>query len=411
MSERYRVLAALWLFQTVNYIDRVSMSFAGPTISKELKLDPAQFGAVLSSFAIGYALGQLPGGILADRRGTRFVLLAAPLAWAALIGLHALAAGLAGFVLVRAGLGFTEGLSNGACFKAIGEAFSSRERARASALWSTSFAIAPALAAPLIIGLTVAFGWRSMFLCLAPLALVTAAVNALALPRRSTVPAGTATRNRTGDPAPDGFATMLRQPSLWILLVAYFAYNIGYWGYVGWMPTYLVSAHGVDIKKLGILGSVPYLFGILGLLLTGWLGSGLLYRFRPQLLAASYVLAALALAVAFSADRLPLTMAGLSAAAFCLFGGLSLFGAIVLEFAPAGRSGTYAGTVTTAGQIGGIIAPALIGHLVNRSGEFSGGFALMIGAFVVAALCMLGLVPHGNRLLQRGEVLPAAGVG
>lgn len=279
---------------------------------------------------------------------------------------------------------------------------STRERARAAAWWSTSFAIAPALAAPLISALIIAVGWRGMFLWLAPLALVTAAVNAFVLPKvkpaavvlSETVPAA-------------GFSGILRQPGLWVLLLTYFAYNIGYWGYVGWMPTYLVSAHGIDIKKLGLLGSIPYACGVAGLLLTGWLGSGPLYRFRPHLLAASYVVAAAALTIAFRADHLPVTMAGLSLAAFCLFGGLSLFSAIVLEFAPADRRGTYAGIVATAGQLGGIIAPALIGRMVTQSGNFGTGFALMIGAFLIAAVGMLSLTPLANRRLERRPVAAA----
>lgn len=397
MTGRYRILAALWLFQTVNYIDRVSMSFAGPSISKALRLGPAEFGIVLSSFAVGYTVGQLPGGILADRRGVWWVLLSAPLAWAAFMGFHALVSGLIGFIIVRGGLGFAEGFSNPACFKTIGLAFSSRERARASAWWATSVAVAPAIAAPLIVGLTVSLGWRAMFLCLMPLALITAVVNGVVIPKQSE------TNCRNPDAAierPTKFALVFRQPSFWMLMAAYFAYNIGYWGYVGWMPTYLVSAHGIDIKKLGLLGSVPYLFGVVGLLLNGWLGSGPLYRYRPHLLAATYLLAACGLTAAISANTLFMTMVGLSGAAFALFGGLALFGAIVLELAPTGHSGAYTGAVTTAGQLGGILAPALIGQLVAQSGAFGGGFALMIGAFLVAAICMLGLVPYSDRLYR-----------
>ena len=82
MPSRYQALAALWLFQIVNYLDRTSISFAGPTMMKSMGLDAQDFGLVLSSFALGYFIAQIPGSLIADRFGVKIVFIVTPALWA-----------------------------------------------------------------------------------------------------------------------------------------------------------------------------------------------------------------------------------------------------------------------------------------------------------------------------------------
>lgn len=394
MSTKTKVLAALWLFQVVNYLDRVAISFAGPTIMKSLSLGPQQFGIVLASFSVGYFLAQIPGGLLADRWGARALLVIAPVFWALFTGSTGLVAGVAGFVLVRACFGVAEGVSNAACYKVVGDSFNSHERAAATAIWVTAFAIAPAFAGPLIGTLLTSHTWQSVFMLLAIPGLVVALINYFAIPRSKTPLAGGSNPPLAAPAAPGTeWKRILRDPALWVISVAYLCFNIAYWGYLGWMPTYLSTAHGINVKQMGMLGGIPYLFAILGLLLSGWLATTVLYRFRPHLLGASYLLAAVSLYAAYSATTLTLSLAGLSAAAFFLYGGLSPFGAILLELAPESARALYSGFCSTLGQIGGAGAPVVIGFLVSASGTFAGGFAFMVGALCVGAACMLVLIP------------------
>ena len=401
MGSKTRVVAALWFFQVANYLDRVVMSFAAPAMMKSLSMSPALFGVVLSSFSVGYFLAQIPGGLLADRRGARAVLVIAPLFWALFTGLTGLVATIGGFIAVRACFGVSEGVSNAACYKLVGDAFSSEQRPRVVAVWSTAFAIAPAFAGPVVGLLLGAVGWRVVFSMMMAPALCAAALNFLVLPRKrsSEAPASDATTP---------FTRTLRTPGLWLVSMAYFAFNLAYWGYLSWMPSYLALAHHIDLKTMGLLGGVPYVFALLGLLLAGWLGGGALYRFRPQMLAGAYFCAAASLYLAFNARTLELSVAGLSCAAFFLYGGFGPFGSIVLDLAPPEGRAAFSGIVSTAGQVGGIAAPALVGFLVSRTGTFAGGFGLMIAGLCLAALCQFGLIRVlGGRAAKRLAVASA----
>src|SRR5262249_20634995 len=62
-------------------IDRVTLSIAMPTISKEFSLEPAFQGIVLSAFFWSYAALQIPGGWLIDRFGPRGLITGATVGW------------------------------------------------------------------------------------------------------------------------------------------------------------------------------------------------------------------------------------------------------------------------------------------------------------------------------------------
>lgn len=388
MNLRYRVLSALWFLALVNYLERVAIGFAGPSIMQSLNLTTGQFGIILSSFGVGYLLAQLPGGLLADRLGARVMLVVGPLLWALFTGLTGIVSSLVGLVIVRICFGFSEGLSNSSVYKTIGDTFEAKHRARALGIFSTAIPLAPAFAGAAIGALILKFGWQDMFLIMVIPSLLAAMGCYLALP------AGRGSRaaqsGQAAEPA-EPFIAVLRRPSLWVFSLAAFCWNIPYWGFLGWMPTYLSSAQQIDLKSIGILGSLIYIFAFVGLLVIGWLGSSTFERKCPQLVMACFIGAGLGLVLAYRGGSLTLVISGLSVAAFCMFGASGPVGKIALDLAPARHRASYVGTYNTAGHIGGALAPAVIGWLVGSTGSFAAGFAFMIVALCVAAFCFLAL--------------------
>ena len=53
----------------LSYIDRVCISQAAPVISSDLGLTKSQMGYIFSSFAVAYALFEIPGGWMGDWMG------------------------------------------------------------------------------------------------------------------------------------------------------------------------------------------------------------------------------------------------------------------------------------------------------------------------------------------------------
>lgn len=389
MNSSKRILALLWFLMLVNYLDRVALGFAGPAMMRSLGMTPGEFGVILSAFGIGYLLAQFPGGMLADRFGARLLLVVGPLLWALFTGFTALAVGLVTFVLVRICFGLSEGITTPAVYKLIGDNFDSRNRARALAIMSTAIPVAPAFAGALIGKLVGAYGWQAMFVLMTVPSLMVAALMHVFLPSSA---------SHAGEPAGEGRAAerprlrqLLGSRGLWLLCLAGLAFNMPYWGYLGWMPSYLAIQQHVDLAHSGMVSGIPYVFALGGMLFFGWLASSILHRHPLPLLVGCLIAAALSLGLAYQAPNLATALIGLSAAAFFLFGIHGPIGRVVIDHAPENGRATFIGVYTTSGQLGGLAAPALIGFMVDATGSFAAGFALMIAGFCVSAACLIAL--------------------
>lgn len=399
MKEKRVVLLMLFLLILVNYLDRVNISTVGPTMMKELAIEPHVFGLILGAFTVGYACMQIPGGYLADRFGAKALLVVTPVLWSICTFATGLTSSIVALIAVRVLFGLCEGASNSSIYRMLGDVFDAKERSRVTGIIGLGFALGPATAAPLILWILTHSSWHFVFFWSALPGIVLAIAMYFVLPDRHVVSDSTSPSDH-GPARPSGWKSFLRERSTWLLFAAYFLFNIGYWGYIGWMPSYLVMERHVNIKTLGYAASIPYVCGACGLLLIGWLGSGPMLRTRGLLAAACVCGAALSLFLTFQAVSIEATVAGLSAAAFFLYGVLGPYGSIVLDLAPARLRGSFSGVINTGGQIGGALAPVIVGYLVKGSGNFSTGFVFMECALIASAICYASLTPVLRRTLK-----------
>ena len=394
MKREHLVLGLIWLMMFVAYFDRINITVAGPAIVKSLSLAPSSFGLILAAFTFGYALMQIPGGFLADRFGSRRLLIAALLVWSVFTGLTGLATSLAALIIVRVLFGLGEGLENGAQFKLIGDYYPSRDRSRANAVFLTALSLGPAFAAPLAAWFVVHTGWQAMFFWFTIPGFLMAGLMALFLPRTNVAVVAGAKRE-------GGWGKALRTDTTWFAFVAYLCFNVAFWGFIGWMPTYLNTTRHIALAQLGFAASVPYFCGFVGTVIFGGLGSSLMARHRPVLVAIGYFLAGVSLYVAFTAQDIGQSLVGLSCAAFFLYGGFGPFWAIALDLIPANMRGSFTGFINFGGQIGGFFAPIVVGAIVTATKSFSGGFSFMIAALMISAASLLWVEVTINRRTQR----------
>src|SRR5438270_7937500 len=78
---RYVILAMLFGFSFVSYLERINISIASELMMPALSLTKIQMGHIFSSFLIGYAIFQVPTGILGDTIEPRLTLAIAALLW------------------------------------------------------------------------------------------------------------------------------------------------------------------------------------------------------------------------------------------------------------------------------------------------------------------------------------------
>src|ERR1700738_3819582 len=101
MKQRHRVLGMLILLFAITYLDRVSISVAGPRMQQDLHIGPVGCGWVTAMFALSYCLFEIPTGMLGDRIGARRVLTRIVLWWSAFTSLTGAISSFPALLIVR----------------------------------------------------------------------------------------------------------------------------------------------------------------------------------------------------------------------------------------------------------------------------------------------------------------------
>src|SRR5262245_9925800 len=135
---RYIVLTFLCLIAVISYVQRTGINSVKQEICDDFSIDTEMFGALGSTWLIGYAIMQVPAGWLADRFGGRNVLAALAFVWSVLTALVALCDDFHSMLA----LWFAMGLAQAGVFpcaaKSIGAWLPDTEKAMASGLLGSS---------------------------------------------------------------------------------------------------------------------------------------------------------------------------------------------------------------------------------------------------------------------------------
>src|SRR6476620_1285628 len=160
---RFRVLALLCSLTTLTYLDRICISIVGVRIKSDLHLNNEQFGWVLASFALAYALFEIPSGALGDRIGSRAIFIRIVLFWSFFPALTGFVTGLAGLLIVRFLFGAGESGTYPNSLIVVSRWFPVNETGRALIWVGVGSQIGSAIAPLIVIPLAVAYGWQMPF--------------------------------------------------------------------------------------------------------------------------------------------------------------------------------------------------------------------------------------------------------
>ncbi len=411
MATRYRVLGFMFVLMTITYMDRVCFGTTAPAMSAELGLTNEQLGRAGSFFVLGYVLFEIPGGFLADRFGARALLTRIVIWWSAFTALTGAAWNLTVLIAIRFLFGCGEAGAFPGCASAVSYWFPARERGRAQAVIMFGSRIGFALTSWIVIALMARWGWRAVYWIFAVLGIVWAAgwrswfrndpaehpgvsAEELALIRGGR---GIASR-RKGAP----WAALLANRNVWALSAMYSGYTWGLYFYIQWLPTYIQNARGVELGEVGPVTAAVLLCGAAANLAGGWLSDRLAARFSLRTARRLPAMAGLLGAAAFLAPAALLENDAL--ALVCLaasFGCAELILAVTWA-ACLDVGGTHAGVVSGAmnsfGQIGGALAPWLIGLMVDRSGSWQ--LPLLLSSAYYGLSAMLWLLVEPERALR-----------
>jgi sugar phosphate permease len=406
---RYGVVAFAVSLAILSYIDRVAISRAAPEISRDLNLDKAQMGLILSAFGLGYALFEIPGGFLGDWLGPRKVIARIVLWWSAFTALTGMVSNPFWLRIVR----FLFGCGEAGAFPVITKSFTvwlkPDEKSRAQGvLWTAARlggAITPFLVDPLI----QAFNWRNMFYIFGALGVLWAAVwwwwyrdKPEDHPQVNTAEAELLKVNAANAEGHTDvpWGKLLRSRSVWLLWAQYFCLSYPWYFYITWLPTYLKEERLVAPDLARQLAFLPLALGALGCFVCGFALKSVANRLgsvraaRRWMASIGFATAAMLLFTSTQTkEALP---------AMLLLGLSGFFNDLVMP--PAWGTcmdigGKYAGTVSGSmnmmGNLAGFAAPALGGYIVSQAGGSWNLFLYtMVGMYVLGAICWPFLDPE-----------------
>lgn len=340
-----RFLLVLWLMvlSALALVDRTNISIAGIEISRQFHIDNVHLGWVFSAFLIGYALFQVPGGVLARRYGPRRVLTFGIVWWGVFTALTAFAlpgmhAALFTLIVVRAALGAGEAVMFPAANQFVERWIPIAERGRANGVIFGGVGLGSALAPPLITAIILRHGWQVSFWFCSVLGLLAATVwYVVARDTPEQHPWVRATelehiRSGRGDAAGDATRVANRPPQktaipwkaivtskeILALSASYFCYGYVSWIFFSWFYIYLAQVRGFSLQRSALYSMLPFLAMIAGALIGGLASDWLARRFsaragRCYLPSFAFALTAVLLAVgcsAHSAQTASLVLAG-----------------------------------------------------------------------------------------------------
>src|SRR5712671_6881971 len=291
---RWWIVGLIFLATLINYIDRLTISVLAPVITHDLHLTNTQFGGIVAWFLFSYTISQGLSGKLYDRVGTKRGFVCSIILWSIAAMAHAFARGLASLSVFRFILGLGEAGNWPGAAKTVAEWFPIRERAFGMAIFNSGAAIGSVVAPPLIVWLSLTYGWQTTFIVTGSLGFAWLVLWLLfyqtpdrhkwlgeeerELIRDGQLVEGPAVALETEQSAPLGWRELLRYRQVWAIVLARFLTDPIWWLYISWLPKYLADARGFSLVKIGLFAWVPYVAADAGSLSGGWLSGYLIGR-------------------------------------------------------------------------------------------------------------------------------------
>jgi sugar phosphate permease len=391
---RGRIFLASWALYAGYYICRKDVGMANTAIS--------HLAVVLACFGAAYTLGQLIGGVLADRIGPRLTALSGAGISITCTLLLAWGANSEFGLILQMGNGFGQGFGWPSLLKMIGSWFGREERDRVLGWWSTSYVLggllATSLTAWLIAHTGAGAGFHLAYLVSSFLLLLTAL---FFYQRTMDLP-----KDESGPPLGGSWSTILGNRDIRVISVMYFFLKMTRYTLLFWLPLYLVSGLGYTRFRAEHTASYFELFGFLGPIAVGYASQRWFSERRLALATVMlFLLAFVCLLHPMLAESGWFGLAVSISLMGVLIHGADVLvsGIVVLDVMPSELHGRAAGFVNGMGSIGQLCSPLLVTFFVARLGWTKLFDLFVFFALLAGAICSLGVRPKPSEPSPAGR--------
>ena len=392
----WKITFLLFLFMLVNFADKIVVGLAGVPIMTELKLEPEQFGLLGSSFFFLFSISAIVVGFIVNRVDTRWVLLVLAAIWALAQFPMVGTIGFTTLLICRVILGAGEGPAAAVAIHAIYKWFPDEKRTLPTAILSQGSAFGVILAVPALNWVIVNHSWHYAFGALGVVGLMWVAAW---LVWGKEGPLTQTAAMAAAEPRIPYFQLLTSRTFVGCCIAtfgAYWALSLG----LTWFTPFIVKGLGFSQSDAGWISIMPWMFGAVIVILTGWISQLLMAR-GVSTRSARGVLGSVPLVVGgLIIAMVPHIGLGGWMIAFLVVGS-GLCGSIYVvcppmlgEFTPVSQRGAVIAIYGAIYTLAGIVAPLVMGSVIQHaSGQVEGYMTgYTINAIVLVVSGLLGLL-------------------
>ena len=426
-----RIFGTVWVTYFMYYFCRYNMPVAKSSLSETFAWSAADVGAIFTALTIMYAVGQFVNGQLGDRFGTRLIstigcavsVLMNVAVFATLMIAPKTSVSPSTVLLLLVvfwGLnGFFQAMGWSPMVKVMAHWFPLKGRGKIMGWLGTCYQLGAACATLLALFLVTTYvtkyngDWRMVFVFPSVLFAATGVFFFCSLrnrPEDAGLPPVDEPASRTataGEPTGteprtiiENIVATLSNPYLWVVAAAFFMLDVNRYGFVNWLPAYIMEAQGAAgtdvsagfLKNAMKLGIHP-VAGSVGVIVCGWATDRFFQGRRAPVIA----LALLALGV-FSilfprvdANNTVLLVAVVAVIGFFTYGAhILMVGHAAQDFGRKQGAAGAAGFIDGMGYIGASLSGWGAGKLIDiKSYSFTfvlAGICALIGAVLISVI-------------------------
>jgi len=270
---RWWMISLIMLGAVVNYLTRSSLAVAAPTLLVELDITAKEYSYITAAFQGAIMLQPLCGYVL-DVIGLKYGFAIFATAWSLICMAHGMATNWQTLAILRGLLGFAEGSANPAGMKAVSEWFPAKERGLAGGVFNIGASFGSMLAPPLVVWAILHYNWQSAFVITGALGLVWVCAWLLLYdaPRRHRrlseaeaqyIAAGQED-HLAGDGSKPSVLSILKKRNFWGIALPRFLADPAWGTLAFWVPLYLTTVRGFELKDIAMFAWLPFLAADLG---------------------------------------------------------------------------------------------------------------------------------------------------
>jgi len=386
------------------YLDRNNVAVILPFINQQdpsMAISPADKGLISGIFFIGYMFLQIPGAIAAQKWSAKKTVVILMILWGVMAMLCGAVQSKPQFLVARFFLGVFEGGVWPAVLVLLASWFPLAERGRANALWMCCLPLSSILMAPITGALLAYWHWRWVFVLEGIPPLVWAIVWWFAVADSPKQAKWVSEKERTyvleslaaeeaAKPYVDpkgGYRRALTNGRVWVLIVIYFCWMTGFYGFSMWLPTVLRNLTGGNSVMVGWLTAIPYVIALVAMVLVSrWSDK---HQNRRLAVAIPVFIGAAALLIGQFIHIPAVGIVLLCVAAIGIYSPYGPFWAIPAAFLRIEVLAFSMGLINALGNLGGFVGPYAVGWLEGLTGTNLSGFILLAVMLVIAGVVTL----------------------